>query len=146
MSSSGSDCMDYAKQHSIMLFLVVIFFGVLIIPYFYKHVQQTTYQETDGLVKTIYYSQHNPSLSFVEITYTVGNTEHSIHQILNQHIQVGDHVGLFISPTKKEGDQVVLFQKPSSLHVPIAFMSAYAFMVFLCIYSIYTFYSGNKKK
>ena len=48
-----SRCLEYAQQHTIMLLLLLLFFGVLIVPRFYKQIAQSRLKKTVGVVKTI---------------------------------------------------------------------------------------------
>lgn len=129
-------CLEYAQQHSIMLLLLLLFFGVLVVPRFYEQAKNSRLQKTEGIVKTIYYSQYAPIISFVEITYKIGEKEYSVKDILHQHVQVGDHVDVFVGANKKS----IQF-KQSSLLVSLIILSSYFIIILLCVYSMYWFFT-----
>lgn len=144
MSSTSGNCIDYAKQNSIILLLLVIFSGVLIVPHFSKHIYLAKFIKTTGFIKTIYYSQYTPILSFVEITYNIGNKNHSIRRTIQQRIQVGDHIEIFVSPDQK----AVVFKEPPT-GAAMTFIAIYILILFVCLYSTYCVYTSsadNKKK
>lgn len=123
-----------------MLLLLLLFFGVLIVPRFYEQIQQARYEKVDGMIKTIYYSQYSPILSFVEITYKINDKEYSVKETLNQHVQVGDHVQIFVGADKKK----ILFQQPTLL-VPFLLLISYFIVLFLCTLKIYHFFFDKKE-
>lgn len=134
-----SRCLEYAQQHTIMLLLLLLFFGVLIVPRFYKQIAQSRLKKTDGVVKTIYFSQMTPVLSFVEITYNIDKKEYSIKEPLNQHVKVGDHVEIYVSKDKKE----IQFEKPPMV-IPSLLLAAYVIILLLCLYKVFGFYMNKK--
>jgi hypothetical protein len=135
----NSRCLEYAQQHTLMLSLLLLFFGVLIVPRFYAQVQQSRHQKMDGEVKTIYFSQMSPTLSYVEITYIVGKNEYSVKELLNQHVKVGDHVEIHVSDDKKE----IQFEK-SSMIIPSLLLVAYVIILLLCLYNVFIFFMKKK--
>lgn len=139
-SKEDPDCLEYAQQHTIMLILLLLFFGVLVVPRFYDQVQYARFQKTDGIVKTIYYSQYAPMLSFVEITYNLDKKDYTIKEMINQHVQVGDHVELYVSKDRKS----IQFQRQSLL-VSSLFLLSYFIVLFFCFYKIYSFFFTGKK-
>jgi hypothetical protein len=132
-------CLEYAQQHTIMLLLLLLFFGVLIVPRFYEQVLQSQYNKNEGVVKTIYFSQYTPVVSFVEIVYNVDEKEYSVKELLNQHVQVGDHLEIYVGKDKKS----IQFQKPS-MAVPASLLVVYFIILVLCLYKIYCFFSNKK--
>ena len=132
-------CLEYAQQHTLMLLLLLLFFGVLIVPRFYKQIMQSRLMKTDGVVKTIYFSQMTPVLSFVEITYNVDKKEYSIKDLLNQHVKVGDHMEIYVSNDKKE----IQFEKPPMI-IPSLLLVAYVVILLLCLYKVFGFYMNKK--
>jgi len=132
-------CLEYAQQHTIMLLLLLLFFGVLIVPRFYEQVLQSQYDKNEGVIKTIYFSQYTPVVSFVEIVYKVDEKEYSVKELLNQHLQMGDHVEIYVGKDKK----TIQFQKPS-MAVPASLLVVYAIILFMCLYKIYWFFSSKK--
>ena len=132
-------CLEYAQQHTIMLLLLLLFFGVLIVPRFYEQVKQSQYTKTDGLIKTIYFSQYTPESSFVEITYTINNKEYSAKELLNQHIKVGDHIEIYVGKDKKS----IQFHRPSIIVSSLLLTTYFAILVF-CFYKIYNFFMTKK--
>lgn len=129
-------CLEYAQQHSIMLLLLLLFFGVLVVPRFYKHVEYPQLQKTNGVIKTIYYSQYAPLISFVEITYKLGGKEYTVREILHQHVQVGDHVDIFVGKDKK----TIQFKQPPLL-ISLLILLSYFIIISLCVYAIYWFFT-----
>lgn len=132
-------CLEYAQQHTIMLLLLLLFFGVLIVPRFYEQIKQSQYIQTDGMVKTIYFSQYAPETSFVEITYTIKNKEYSAKELINQHIKVGDHVEIFVGKDHKS----IQFHKPSIV-ISSVLLTTYLIILVLCLYKIYSFFMTKK--
>lgn len=132
-------CLEYAQQHTLMLLLLLLFFGVLIVPRFYGQILQSRHKKTDGVVKTIYFSQLTPSLSFAEIVYTVNKKEYSVKELLNQPVKVGDHVEIYVSKDKKE----IHFEKPPVV-VPSLLLAAYAVILLLCLYKVFSFFFHKK--
>lgn len=132
-------CLEYAQQHTIMLLLLLLFFGVLIVPRFYEQVLQSQYDKSEGVVKTIYFSQYTPIVSFVEITYKVNEKEYSVKELLNQHVQVGDHLEIYVGKDKK----AIQFNKPS-MAIPASLLIAYFIILFLCLHKIYWFFMSKK--
>lgn len=135
-------CLEFAQQHMLMLLLLLLFFGVLVVPRFHQQVHQSQFQKVDGIVKTIYYSQYSPILSFVEISYNIGDKEYNVKETLQQHVQVGDHIEIYVNQKNKKSIQ---FEK-QNLHVPLLFLIAYFVIFFLCVYKLYTFFTNKKKK
>lgn len=133
-------CLEYARQHTVMLLLLILFFGVLVVPRFYEQVSQAQYNKVDGIVKTIYFSQFTPVLSFVEITYTVNNKEYNVRELVHQHLKVGDHVEIFVGKNNK---QSIKFQKPSMV-VSSILLASYFLILLLCIYKVYYFFMNTK--
>lgn len=134
-----SHCLEYAQQHTIMLLLLLLFFGVLIVPRFYEQIQYARHKKLDGMIKTIYYSQLTPTMSFVEIVYTVDKKEFSVKELLNQHVKVGDHVELYVSNDKKK----VQFQKPSVVF-PSIILGAYFLILLICLYKVFSLFFNKK--
>lgn len=134
------NCLEFAQQHTIMLLLLLLFFGVLIVPRFYEQIQQARYEKVDGMVKTIYYSQYSPVLSFVEITYTINDKEYSVKETLNQHVQVSDHIQIFVGSDKKK----IQFQQPHVV-VPSLLLIFYFVVLFWCALKIYHFFFDKKE-
>jgi len=135
----NSRCLEYAQQHTLMLSLLLLFFGVLIVPRFYGQVQQSRHKKMDGVVKTIYFSQMSPTLSFVEITYTADKKEYSVKELLNQHVKVGDHVEIYVSNDKKE----IQFQNPPMV-IPSILLAAYFVILSICLYKVFLFFMNKK--
>lgn len=133
-------CLQYAQQHLLMLLLLLFFFGVLIIPRFYEKLQHQQLKKVDGIIKTIYYSQTTPPLSFVEISYQWGGKEYLVRETLTQHVKVGDHVEIYIDPRKKNSIQ---FEKPN-VHVPVILLLSYTIIVILCLVKLYAFFTHKK--
>lgn len=133
-------CLEYAQQHTLMLLLLLLFFGVLVVPRFYKQIQYTQYKKVDGIVKTIYYSQYNPILSFVEISYKIEDKEYSVKETLQQHVQVGDHVELYVNNKDKKSVQ---FQKPV-FYVSFLLLLSYSIIFLLCMTKLYHFFVSKK--
>lgn len=133
------NCLEYAQQHTIMLLLLLLFFGVLVVPRFYEQFQYSRYKKMDGMIKTIYYSQYSPMLSFVEIVYTINQKEYSIKETLPQHVQVGDHIEIFIGNGKRK----VQFQKPNVV-LPSVLLLSYFVVLFLCVYKVFFFFMNTK--
>lgn len=131
----NSRCLEYAQQHTIMLLMLLLFFGVLIVPRFYAQVLQSRFEKTEGVVRTVYFSQSEPTLSFVEITYQAGKKDYNAKELLQQHIKVGDHVDLYVGSDKKE----ILFVKPSPV-VPSLLLVAYLIILSLCVYKAADFF------
>lgn len=140
MSSRREDphCVEYAQQHSIMLLLLLLFFGVLVVPRFYEQIRHSQFQKTEGIVKTIYYSQYAPLISFVEITYKLGDKEYSVKEMLHQHVQVGDHIDVYVGKDKRS----VQFKQPSLLMSSLI-LSSYFIIMSLCVYYIYWFFTNK---
>lgn len=132
-------CLEYARQHTVMLLLLLLFFGVLIVPRFYEQMKHFKTKKTDGIVKTIYYSQYTPIISFVEITYTIDNKEYSVKELINQHIKVGDHVEIFVGKDKTD----IQYHKPSVI-IPSILLATYFLILFLCVYKVYCFFMKKK--
>lgn len=132
-------CLQYAQQHILMLLLLLLFFGVLIVPRFYQQLQQTQTKKIDGVIKTIYYSQYTPILSFVEITYKLGDKEYSVRETIQQHVKVGDHVEIYIDPKKKS----VQFQKQDG-YVPFFLLLSYTIIFLFCLFKLYGFFMHKK--
>lgn len=131
-------CLEYAQQHTIMLLLLLLFFGILIVPRFYEQIQFASHKKTDGVIKTIYYSQYAPVLSFVEITYKKGDKDVSVKELLHQHVQTGDPIEIYLGE-----NNTIHFQKPSIV-VASLFLSAYFIVLALCLYRLYTFFRIKK--
>lgn len=143
MSSKKTDpidpqCLEYAQQHTIMLLLLLLFFGILIVPRFYEQIQFASHKKTDGVITTIYYSQYAPVLSFVEITYKKDHKDISIKELLHQHVQTGDPIEIYLGE-----NNTIHFQKPSIV-VAFLFLSAYFIVLALCLYRFYTFFRIKK--
>lgn len=132
-------CLEYAQQHTLMLLLLLLFFGVLIVPRFYKQIVQSRHKKTNGVIKTIYFSQMTPMLSFVEITYNVDKKEYSIKELLHQHVKVGDHVEIYVSKDKKE----IQFEKPPMV-IPSLLLAAYVVILLFCFYKVFSFFFNKK--
>ena len=132
-------CLEYAQQHTLMLLLLLLFFGVLIVPRFYKQIVQSRHKKTNGVVKTIYFSQLTPTVSFVEITYNIDKKEYSIKELLHQHVKVGDHVEIYVSEDKKE----IQFEKPPMV-IPSLLLAAYVIILLLCLYKVFSFFFNKK--
>lgn len=132
-------CLEYAQQHTIMLLMLLLFFGVLIVPRFFAQVRHLRHKKMDGVIKTVYFSQSNPTLSFVEVVYQENKKEYIVKELLYQHLRVGDHVELYVSQDKKE----ILFEKPR-LIIPSLLLVAYAIIFSLCLYMVISFYTNKK--
>ena len=132
-------CLEYAQQHTIMLLMLLLFFGVLIVPRFFAQVRHLRHKKMDGVIKTVYFSQSNPTLSFVEVAYQENKKEYIVKELLYQHLRVGDHVELYVSQDKKE----ILFEKPR-LIIPSLLLVAYAIIFSLCLYMVISFYTNKK--
>lgn len=135
----SSRCLEYAQQHTIMLLLLLLFFGVLIVPRFYGQIQQSRHKKTDGVVKTIYYSQYSPAISFVEIVYTLDKKEYNVKELLNQPMKVGDHVEIYVSKNHKE----IQFEKPAVV-IPSLLLTIYFVILFICLYKVFWFFMNKK--
>lgn len=133
------DASDYAKQHAVMLLIVLVFFGVLVVPRFYR--QTRRHAKISGVVRTIYFSKDAPATSFVEITYKIKGKEYTTRELLAQRIQVGDHVEIFVSDPKS-----VSFSPPPSAAQGALLLAAYAGVFAFCVYSMYIVFAGEKKK
>lgn len=126
---------EYAIQQVIMLMLFLLFFGVMVIPHFYKQMEYASYQKTEGMVKTILYSQYAPTFAFVEIMFKMGDKDYLVKETVHQHLQVGDHVEIYVSPNKKS----IQFQKPSMV-MAVLFLVVYFLLLLGCAYCLYQFY------
>lgn len=135
----NSRCLEYAQQHTIMLLMLLLFFGVLIVPRFYAQVLQSRFEKIDGVIRTVYFSQSNPTLSFVEITYQVGKKDYNAKELLQQHIKVNDNVDLYVGPDKKE----VLFVKPNPI-IPSLLLASYLIILSMCVYKAIVFFLAKK--
>lgn len=134
------ECVNYAQQHTIMLLLLLLFFGILIVPRFYEQIQLATLSKSDGLIKTVYYSQYAPMLSFVEITYDNNGKEVSTKELLHQNVKVGDPIEIYVGGKHN----TISFQKPSLVMASL-FLGAYFIVLFLCMYRFMTFFNMKKK-
>lgn len=130
---------DYARQHAVMLLIVVVFFGVLVVPRLYK--QTKRHAKISGVVRTIYFSKDAPATSFVEITYTYRGKEHAARELLAQRIQVGDHVEVFVSDPES-----VSFSPPPSATQGVLLLVAYAGVLGLCAYTLFVVFAGDGEK
>lgn len=133
-------CLQYAQQHLLMLLLLLFFFGVLIIPRFYEELQHQQLKKVDGVIKTIYYSQSSPSISFVEISYEWDGKEYLVRETLSQHVKVGDHIEIYLDPRKKN---TIQFQKPN-VYLPFFLLLSYTIIVILCLVKLYGFFTHKK--
>jgi hypothetical protein len=122
-----------------MLLLLLLFFGVLIVPRFYGQILQSRHKKTDGVIKTIYFSQMTPPLSFVEIVYNVDKKEYSVKEVLHQSVKAGDHVEVYVSKDKKE----IQFDKPPMV-IPSLLLVVYAVILLLCLYKMFSFYFNKQ--
>lgn len=136
-----SRCLEYAQQHTIMLLMLLLFFGVLSVPRFYEQVRQSRHEKIEGVVRTVYFSQSDPILSFVEITYQVDKKDYNAKELLHQHIRVGDHVDIYVGTDRKE----ILFMKPNPI-LPSMLLVAYAIILSLCVYKSVGFFFKKQQK
>lgn len=130
---------DYAQQHTIMLMIVLVFFGVLVVPRLYKQTRRHT--QINGVVKTIYFSKDAPATSFVEITYTVKGKEYTSRELLEQRIQVGDHIEIYVG---EDSPRTVQFEPPSFTQA-VLLLAAYAVVLAFCAYTLYATFVVKKK-
>ena len=130
---------DYAQQHTIMLMIVLVFFGVLVVPRLYKQTRRHT--QINGVVKTIYFSKDAPATSFVEITYTVRGKEYTSRERLEQRIQVGDHIEIYVG---EDNPRTIQFEPPSYTQ-SVLLLAAYTLVLAFCAYTLYAAFAGTKK-
>jgi hypothetical protein len=135
----NASCLQYAQQHLLMLLLLLLFFGVLIIPRFYEQLQHQQLKKVDGIIKTIYYSQTTPVLSFVEISYEWSGKEYLVRETLSQHVKVGDHIEIYLDIQNNS----IQFQK-SDVYVPFFLLLSYTIIVILCLVKLYAFFTHKK--
>lgn len=127
---------DYAKQHAVMLMIVLVFFGILIVPRLYK--QTKRHAKISGVVRTIYFAKDAPSTSFVEITYKVRGKEYTTRELLDQRIQVGDHVEVYV-----DDSNAIQFENPATTQ-SVLLLVAYAGVLAFCLYTLYVAFAGKK--
>ena len=129
----------YAQQHTIMLLIVLVFFAVLVVPRLYKQTRRHT--QISGVVKTIYFSKDAPATSFVEITYTVKGKEYTSRELVEQRIQVGDHVEIYVG---EDTPRSIQFEPPSYTQA-VLLLAAYAVVLAFCAYTLYAAFAVKKK-
>lgn len=129
---------DYAQQHTIMLMIVLVFFGILIVPRLYK--QTKRHAKINGVVRTIYFAKDAPATSFVEITYKVRGKEYTSRELLEQKIQVGDHVEIYVD----DSTNAIRFENPATTQ-SVLLLIAYAGVLAFCLYTLYVVFAGKKK-
>lgn len=137
--SIDTKCLEYAKYHTIMVMLLVVFLGILILPLFFKQIQYSQYKKAEGIVKSVFYSQEVPSISFVDISYKIGDDEYNVKETLKQKLQINDHIIIYIDPDTKH----VRFYKPN-IFIYITLLIVYLLIFFTILARLWRFFNYKK--
>lgn len=89
----------FARHHSIMMMLVVIFFGILV--YRGSRGKMRPMKKMEGTVVEIIHSQSNPPLSYVKIEYTLNHKKIKIDETLPSLVAKNDVIIFYMTASGK---------------------------------------------
>ena len=134
-SPPGADIsiVEYARCHSMMMLMMLIFFGVLIIPFCISKMRESTADSYDATVIQIFYSMSHPDMSLVSLRYTDKNdTTHVIRETIDKLVKVNDSLTIYVIPTKVADKSSYVF-----FHTPCHFIYYFLLLLFyVCLIAI----------
>ena len=134
-SPPGADIsiVEYARCHSMMMLMMLIFFGVLIIPFCISKMRESMADSYDATVIQIFYSMSNPDVSLVSLRYTDKNdTTHIIRETIDKLVKVNDTLTIYVIPTKVIDKSSYVF-----FHTPCHFIYYFLLLLFyVCLIAI----------
>lgn len=125
-----SDSVDFACYHSLMILILLIFFGILILPCYLKKINHGSYREVDATVIHVYYNQ--PDLSYVQLEIESDGTKKKFKELVAQKINKNDILAVYIDKKKNE----ILLQRPNQI-IYIVLLIAYILIFLFTIYTVY---------
>ena len=126
--------LEYARCHSMMMFMMLVFFGILIIPFCISKMRQSMAYSTEATISQVFYSQSNPNISLVSLRYMDRHgVEHVIRETLDKIVKVNDTLTIYIIATGDK-DEYVFFHTPCCF---IYYLLLLLFYIALVITSIY---------
>jgi len=127
---------EFARIHIIMLFLLVLFFGILIVPYCVRKIQKLHYKRTEAVVKNVVFQGSDPLLAIVDIEYTSRDRKYVAREILHQSLAVNDTVVIYVDHYSPDR---IAFTRPDGV-AWIILLSIYCLLVIYCIYLLWHFF------
>jgi hypothetical protein len=125
----------FARTHIIMVSLLLVFFGVLTVPYTIKKIKYSLYKKTEGTVVNIYYTQSNPSLTIADIQYESGGKTIIFRETLHKSVKKNDVVVFYTH--RRTND--VSFDHPR-LYIYLILLIVYFLILIYCVYLAWYLY------
>lgn len=129
----NAQCTDYARYHSVMILMMVIFFGSLIVPHCMEKIKIAGYHETSAKVEDVYST--DPKISYIGLSYVKNGKKMFWHESVRQQLTKGDHVQIFIS----DNGEKVVFESPSRLYYTMI-LFLYVIIFVLCLGLFWQFF------
>lgn len=136
-SKINTDSIEFARYHSLMMLTLLVFFGILIIPFDLKKIKQANYTEVNATVKHVYYSQ--PDLSYIQIEVEIDEKKFKFKELVAQKIQKNDMIVVYINGNK----DTLLLQRPNT-YIYMFLLIAYIIIIIFSIYTIYDLWFQRK--
>jgi len=138
--SCDLNIIEYARCHSMMMFMMLIFFGILIIPFCISKMRESMAYSADATILQVFYSQSNPNISLVSLRYTDKHgVEHTIRETLDQIVKVNDSLTLYVIPVGKK-DDYVFFHTPCCFTYYLLLLLFYSALVITSLYMMIMHY------
>lgn len=122
----------FARTHSIMISLLIVFFGILTVPYTIKKIKYSLYKKTEGVVVNIYYEQTSPSLTIADIRYEANGKTIIFRETLHRSVKKDDVIVFYTH--RRTND--VSFEHPR-LYIYLILLIVYFFIAFFCLYLVW---------
>lgn len=153
MNSLKNECDNYARDHTVMMTMLVVFFGALVVPFLNEKVQYGSREKTYANVNKLLYKcpceckscnkniKHHAHQSFVEIKYKYNGKEYTKQEHVPIILSEGQRIEIYVDPS----NPMITSYKSNSIAIYITLYAFYLIIVSLCIYLLTTFVFGVKK-